>query len=141
MEASKAMPAVTYIRAQQRRTEYRRRFLESMENVDVVAAPTLPVTAPEIESREVQTGRSPEDVRLALLRLTRPGNLTGFPAITVPCGFSADGLPIGLQILGRPLDEATVLRVAHSYEAATRWHERFPSETGASVPEPSDVEV
>jgi aspartyl-tRNA(Asn)/glutamyl-tRNA(Gln) amidotransferase subunit A len=127
------MPAVTYIRAQQKRAAYRRRFLESMARVDVLAAPALPVTAPEIESREVQTGRLTEDVRLALLRLTRPGNLTGLPAISVPCGFSADGLPVGLQILGRPLDEATVLRVACGYETATRWHEQFPPEPALAV--------
>jgi len=66
-------------------------------------------------------------VRLALLSLTRPANLSGLPAISVPCGFSR-GLPIGLQLIGRRFDEATVLRAAYAYEQATPWHGRFPAE-------------
>jgi aspartyl-tRNA(Asn)/glutamyl-tRNA(Gln) amidotransferase subunit A len=58
-------------------------------------------------------------------RNTFPFNLTGLPAISLPCGFT-DGLPIGLQLVGRPFDEATVLRVAHAYEQATDWHTRRP---------------
>jgi len=61
-----------------------------------------------------------------LTQYTRPFNLNGFPAITLPCGFSEDGLPIGLQIAGRPFDEATVLRAAHAYEQSTEWHRRRP---------------
>ena len=79
-------------------------------------------------------GRVREDVRLALLRLTRPGNLTGLPAISLPCGFSKAGLPIGLQLIGREGEEATVLRTAYAYEQATEWHRRFPAD-----PEPGDL--
>ena len=57
---------------------------------------------------------------------SRPFNLTGQPAVSLPCGFSTGGLPIGLQIAGRPFDEATVLRVAYAYEQATDWHTRSP---------------
>ena len=57
---------------------------------------------------------------------TIPGNLSGIPGVSVPCGFSAAGLPIGLQVLGRPLDEARVLRAAYAYEQATTWRSRRP---------------
>ena len=59
-------------------------------------------------------------------RLTRPFNVLGLPALSVPCGFSGDGRPLALQIAGRPFDEATVLRVGHAYERATDWHTRHP---------------
>ena len=59
-------------------------------------------------------------------RLTRPFNGLGLPALAVPCGLSADGRPLGLQIVGRPFDEATILRLAHTYETATDWHRRLP---------------
>jgi len=66
------------------------------------------------------------DVRGALTRFARAFNATGLPAATVPCGFTADGLPIGLQVAGRPFDEAMVLRVAHAYEQVAGWTQRRP---------------
>jgi aspartyl-tRNA(Asn)/glutamyl-tRNA(Gln) amidotransferase subunit A len=65
-------------------------------------------------------------VEASYARFTCPFNLTGQPAISLPCGFSKDGLPIGLQIVGRPFDEPTLLRIAHAYEQATKWHLRRP---------------
>ena len=65
----------------------------------------------------------------ALISATCPFNLTGQPALTLPCGFSASGLPLALQIVGKPFDEATVLQVGHAYEAHTAWHERRPTLT------------
>jgi aspartyl-tRNA(Asn)/glutamyl-tRNA(Gln) amidotransferase subunit A len=62
----------------------------------------------------------------ALTQYTRPFNLNGFPAMTLPCGFSKEGLPIGLQLAGRPFDEETVLRAAYTYEQATDWHKQRP---------------
>ena len=62
----------------------------------------------------------------ALTRYTRVFNLTGFPAVSIPCGFSSDALPIGLQLVGRAWDEATVLRAAYAYEAVTPWTRRVP---------------
>jgi aspartyl-tRNA(Asn)/glutamyl-tRNA(Gln) amidotransferase subunit A len=62
--------------------------------------------------------------------------ITGGPAIAVPCGFSEDGLPIGMQIIGRPLDEETVLRIAHTYEKATPWRDRRPTLTAGAAPTP-----
>jgi len=65
-------------------------------------------------------------VRAALLRCTRPFNFSGHPACAAPCGFTVSGLPIGLQIVGRPFDEATVLRVVDAYQRITDWHTRRP---------------
>jgi aspartyl-tRNA(Asn)/glutamyl-tRNA(Gln) amidotransferase subunit A len=63
----------------------------------------------------------------AFTRFTVPFNLTGLPAISLPCGFNATNLPIGLQIAGKAFDEAMVLRVAHAYQAHTDWHTRHPA--------------
>lgn len=134
MEAGVNMTAVEYIHAQERRRLYAERFDQALGDVDVLAGPTLPVAAPSLGETEVVVGRVREDVRLALLRLTRPGNLTGLPAISLPCGFSKAGLPIGLQLIGREGEEATVLRTAYAYEQATEWHRRFPAD-----PEPGDL--
>jgi len=71
-------------------------------------------------------GDGKADVRASLIRLTRPFNFSGHPACAVPCGFTAGGLPIGMQIVGRPFDEATVLRAADAYQRATDWHTRRP---------------
>jgi aspartyl-tRNA(Asn)/glutamyl-tRNA(Gln) amidotransferase subunit A len=129
LEQSRFMTASVYIQAEWSRQAYSARFAHAMEKVDLLLTPTIPVVAPRIEQRKVQIGRTRIDVRTALLSLTRPLNLCGLPAISVPCGFSTDGLPVGLQIIGRRLDEPTLLRAAFAYEGATRWHRMFPGET------------
>ena len=113
--------AADYLRAQR----LRRQFIESLDAVfatcDVLLTPTVPVAAPRLEETSLQWPSQTESVTSALARLTRPFNLTGTPALSVPCGFTAGGLPIGLQIAGRAFDEATVLRVGHAYEQAARF--------------------
>jgi aspartyl-tRNA(Asn)/glutamyl-tRNA(Gln) amidotransferase subunit A len=126
MEANRNQRTIEYLQAQEKRRMYRQAFEKVFDSVDVVAAPTLPVLPPFIGQKEISWGRTREDVRAALLRMTRPGNLTGLPAISLPCGFTADNLPVGLQLLGRHYDEATLLRVAYAYEQATPWHRMFP---------------
>jgi aspartyl-tRNA(Asn)/glutamyl-tRNA(Gln) amidotransferase subunit A len=92
-----------------------------------VIGPTEPVTAPRIGEASVQVGAEAESALAATWRLTYPYNLTGLPAVTLPCGFDAEGLPIGLQIAGRPFKEATILRAAHAYEAGHDWKDRRPT--------------
>ena len=95
------------------------------ETVDVIVTPTTPIAAPAIA--ELQ--ENPELLRpreLLLLRNTRPFNVWGVPAISVPCGFTKSGLPIGLQIAAPPGREDFVLQLAYAYEQATQWHERWP---------------
>jgi aspartyl-tRNA(Asn)/glutamyl-tRNA(Gln) amidotransferase subunit A len=126
MEGNKGQTTVEYLRAQKRREYLSELFDGVLESVDVLAVPTLPVLPPFIEQKDIDWGRSREDVRAALLRFTRPGNLTGLPAISLPCGMSAENLPVGIQLIGRRLDEPTLLRVAYAYEQSTPWHGMFP---------------
>jgi aspartyl-tRNA(Asn)/glutamyl-tRNA(Gln) amidotransferase subunit A len=126
LEAAQTQSSLTYLKAQERRRHYKEMFMSVLEKVDVLVSPTLPVVVPLIDDQDISIGSRREDVRLALLRLTRPCNLSGLPSVSVPCGFSAEGLPIGLQIMGREFDEATVLRAAYAYEQATPWHKRLP---------------
>lgn len=121
-----AIPAVHYLKAQQVRTVIQQRFRDFFDQIDVMASPTVAVPAPLRGQQTVPAGGVERSLREALVSLTLPVNLVGFPAITVPCGFSSHGLPIGLQLVGRPFDEATLLRVAHGFESATSWKERKP---------------
>lgn len=126
LEAGIFISATDYIQAQRARTLFYRQSLDLLKKVDLLVGPTLPVTAFPIGTTEVKVGNQNVNVISLLTQYTRPFNLNGFPAITVPCGFSDDGLPIGLQLVGRPFDEETVLRAAHAYEQATEWHRRRP---------------
>ncbi len=103
----------------------RRDIVSVFTEVDVLVTPTTPLVAPSI----AELKQNPDLLRpreLLLLRNTRPVNVWGLPAISVPCGFLEAGLPIGLQIIGPPWGETAVLRVAHAYEQATAWHKRQP---------------
>ncbi len=98
------------------------------DRFDALLTPAVPVAAPLQDETTIRwPDGTVEDIRGTTLRFTRPFNLLGFPAITVPCGFTDNGLPIGLQIVGRPFAEATVLRLARAYEAATDWGSRRPT--------------
>ena len=117
---------VHYVRGQQARALMRREVDDALARRDVLLAPATPITAPGIDERQTTLGDGPSDIRSALIRLTRPFNFSGHPACSLPCGFSGDGLPIGMQLVGRPFDEATVLRVADAYQRVTDWHARRP---------------
>ncbi len=115
-----------YIRAQQARARMTRETLEVMRQVDILALPTTPIVAPPRGVEEIDVEGTRLRVLTGLTLLTRFANLTGMPAINVPCGFSEEGLPVGLQLIGRPFEEATVLRAAYAYEQTTEWHKRHP---------------
>ncbi len=93
-------------------------FARVLEEVDVLLTPTVPIAATSIGQREVEIGDHEEPVFSALTRFTGPTNLNGLPSLSVPCGLTRSGLPVGLQIIGRPFDEATVYRYGHAYETA-----------------------
>jgi aspartyl-tRNA(Asn)/glutamyl-tRNA(Gln) amidotransferase subunit A len=117
---------VHYVRGQQARALIRDEIDAALARRDVLLAPATPLTAPRLDERQTTLGDGPSDVRSALIRLTRPFNCSGHPACAVPCGFSAEGLPIGMQLVGRAFDEATVLRAADAYQHLTDWHTRRP---------------
>ena len=127
------IPATDYVAAQQARRHIREQVLHALREVDLLALPMMPVPAPRIDEATVRIGGHSADVRSALTRYTGLFNLTGLPAISVPCGFTTDGLPVGFQLAGGPLQEATLLRAAHAYERATEWLERHPSVGDKSV--------
>lgn len=117
---------VQYVRGQQARALVRAEVDEALARRDVLVSPATPIAAPRIGEMEATLGDGKVDVRSSLLRFTRPFNFSGHPACAVPCGFTPEGLPIGLQIVGRPFDEATVLRAADAYQRATDHHTRRP---------------
>ncbi len=117
---------VQYVRAQQVRQLVRREVDAALARRDVLLAPATPIPAPVLGEKQTQLGDGPSDIRAALIRFTRPFNFSGHPACSVPCGFTAGGLPLGMQLVGRPFDEATVLRAADAYQRLTDWHARRP---------------
>jgi aspartyl-tRNA(Asn)/glutamyl-tRNA(Gln) amidotransferase subunit A len=112
------LKAHRYASAQQRRLEAGDEFEEVLREVDVFLAPTVPIAATLIDQRETTIGGYEEPVRSAVTRLTGPVNLAGFPSLSVPCGFTTSRLPVGMQLIGRPFDEATLYRFGHAYEGA-----------------------
>jgi aspartyl-tRNA(Asn)/glutamyl-tRNA(Gln) amidotransferase subunit A len=112
------LKAYRYANAQQRKLRSRDEFSEALGQADVLLTPTVPITATLIDQREVNIGGYEESVRSAVTRLTGPTNLNGFPSLSVPCGLTTSGLPVGMQLIGRPFDETTLYRFGHAYEAA-----------------------
>jgi aspartyl-tRNA(Asn)/glutamyl-tRNA(Gln) amidotransferase subunit A len=111
--------AADYVQAQRVRNVLKRECANVLQRVDVLASPTMSTPAPAFAGIDAMTtARRPS--------FTGPYNLTGMPAISVPCGFTSAGLPVGLQIAGKPFDEPTVLRVAYTYQQQARWFEKRP---------------
>ncbi len=120
LEIGAAYTSSEYALARRTQAEVRRRCENLFETCDVLLLPTTPIAAPLIEGDNAL-----ERARL-LTRFTAPFNLTGMPALSLPCGFTQDGLPIGLQIVARAWNEAGAFRAGYAYEKATSWHERKP---------------
>ena len=118
------MPAAHYYKAIQLRTLLRAQILQTLESVDLLLSPTAGVPAQPLSPDPAITGK--HNVNRTPWLLTTVPSLANLPALAVPCGFSADGLPLSLQIAGRPYAEPTVLRAGHAYEQATNWHTRRP---------------
>jgi Asp-tRNA(Asn)/Glu-tRNA(Gln) amidotransferase A subunit family amidase len=104
----------------------RREILRAFEQVDLILTPTSPLMPPEFAELEA----APDQLRskeLHMLRNTRPFNVLGIPAISLPCGFTKSGLPVGLQIAGAPGAEGVVLAAARAYEKQMQWHKKRPA--------------
>ncbi|XP_078179961.1 fatty acid amide hydrolase isoform X2 [Carex rostrata] len=108
--------ASDYVACQRIRRRIMYYFMEAFKKVDIIVTPTTGITAPEISPSALKVGESDYDVSGYLMRFVQPGNLLGLPAISVPIGHDKDGLPIGLQLIGRPWGEASLLRVAFALE-------------------------
>lgn len=114
-------PLTEYILARRTQAEIRKRLELFFETYDFLITPTTPIAAPTIE------GHDAVEQAARLTRFTAPFNLAGLPALSVPCGFTREGLPIGLQIISRAWGESKVLNIGHAFEQATEWHKRMPT--------------
>jgi aspartyl-tRNA(Asn)/glutamyl-tRNA(Gln) amidotransferase subunit A len=123
-----AIPATYYVEALSRRGALLKAFCqEVLARFDVLATPTIRTCLPTLADTDIDNGPPGTEHRfMAVSANTRPFNYLGLPAITVPCGFDPAGLPIGLQIAGRPFAEARILKVADAYQRDTDWHRRRP---------------
>ena len=109
-----------YLRAQKVRTLIRRDFLEAYKEVDALITPTSPIPAFKI-------GEKSDPLAMYLCDIYTIGvNLAGLPGISVPCGFTKNNLPIGLQLIGQPFQEANLLAIAHAYDREHGWNARRP---------------
>ena len=113
-----------YLKAQRVRVLIRRDFELAFERCDVIATPTMPSTAFALGAKT----QDPLQMYLSDI-FTISANLAGLPALSLPCGFAADGMPIGIQLIGKPFEEETILRVAHRYEQSSDWHNRQAPDT------------
>jgi aspartyl-tRNA(Asn)/glutamyl-tRNA(Gln) amidotransferase subunit A len=116
LDQGRLVPATDYINAQRLRRKLLREFHALFRSIDVLFTPTSPITAPRIGQKQVTLNGEPHDTRLAATRFVRGMNVLGFPALSIPCGESKEGLPIGLQIIGRPFEEELLLSLGESIE-------------------------
>ncbi len=126
IDQGRFVTAVDYLNAQRRRRQLNDEFYRAMEPIDALAAPAVAVLPAKIGQTTLQVGGVDQDVRLMSTRNARALNLTGLPILTMPCGFSESGLPMGIQLVGKLFDEKTLLEVGHAYQQATEWHLRRP---------------
>ena len=122
-----AIPGVTYLEAMRWRGQALSAHLAATVGVDAVIAPVAPVAAPTIAESDVGNGPDAEAVIQRLTRFTRPINYLGLPSLAIPAGFTRGGLPLGMQLIGRSFDEATLLRIGAAFQRSTDYHDRVPS--------------
>jgi aspartyl-tRNA(Asn)/glutamyl-tRNA(Gln) amidotransferase subunit A len=121
-----AIPGVTYLEAMRWRGPALAAHIAATRYVDAVLAPVAPVPAPTIAESDIGSSPGAEAVIQRLTRFTRTINYLGLPSLSVPAGFTGKGLPVGMQIIGRSFDEATLLRIGAAFQRATDFHERVP---------------
>lgn len=121
-----AIPAVSYLEAMRWRGPALAAHLAATSGVDAVLAPVAPVAAASILESDVGNSPDAEAMIQRLTRFTRPVNYLGLPSLAIPSGFTKKGLPVGMQLIGRPFDEATLLRVGAAFQRATDFHARCP---------------
>lgn len=126
LDQGRFISAVDYLNAQRRRRELCQAFARAFEKVDILAAPAVSVLPAKIGQTELSIRGETHDVRLSTTRNCRALNLTGLPLLTLPCGFSADGLPVGLQLVGDAYDERRILAAGAGFQSVTDFHLQRP---------------
>jgi aspartyl-tRNA(Asn)/glutamyl-tRNA(Gln) amidotransferase subunit A len=120
LEMGRSLTSTEYVNARRTQSEMKHRLGRFFEQVDLLLLPSTPISAPLIEGNDaIEQARR-------LTRFTAPFNLTGLPALSVPCGYTKSGLPIGLQIVSRSWNEAAVLQAGRAYERETGWGTHYP---------------
>jgi aspartyl-tRNA(Asn)/glutamyl-tRNA(Gln) amidotransferase subunit A len=127
LENGLAVPAITYLEAMRWRGPALSAHNAAVAGVDAVIAPVSPIPAPTIAESDVGGGPGAEAVIQRLTRFTRPVNYLGLPSLAIPSGFTKSGLPVGMQLIGRSFDEATLLRIGAAFQRATDFHDRVPT--------------
>ena len=127
LELGEMQLATHYIQAQRYRTLLRAELLEAFKSVDVIITPTLSFTATKVGETKVKVGDEYLDMTEAIMQFTGIPSLTGLPALNVPCGFDENGLPIGMQIIGKAFDELTLFRVGQAFESTTNFKQKKSS--------------
>ena len=127
VEIGRFVTAVDYLKAEQLRYVLMIDLARAFDTVDVIVGPTVPLTAWSPGADHLEIGGACESPLAASWRLSYLYNLTGSPAISLPCGFDSDGLPIGMQIAAKAFDEISILRVAHAYERSHPWRDARPT--------------
>ncbi|MEP9352310.1 amidase [Xanthobacter sp. KR7-65] len=128
LENGFGIPAVSYLEALRWRGPALAAHLEAVAGVDAVLAPTAPMPAPTIAETDVGGSPDAEAMIQRITRFTRPVNYLGLPTASLPCGFTRAGLPVGLQLIGRPFAEATLVRIGAAFQRETDFHEQMPEE-------------
>jgi aspartyl-tRNA(Asn)/glutamyl-tRNA(Gln) amidotransferase subunit A len=118
LEQGRMIMGHEYVNAQRVRTQFRQSFDKLWKGIDVLATPTTPISAPMLEQDNVLIGEVEENVRIATTRLVRSINFLGEPALSMPCGETSNGMPVGLQLISAPFAEARLLQIAKTLEAA-----------------------
>lgn len=127
LERGFAISGPQYLDALRYRAIALERFMgAAFSEADVLLTPVTPIVTPKIETTDVPVGPELDRLHGQLTRCLRPVNFLGLPAISVPVGFLPDGMPCGMQLIGRPFDEAVLLRLGHAYQQATDWHRQCP---------------
>ncbi|MCX5590958.1 amidase [Alcaligenes endophyticus] len=127
LEMGEMLLATQYLQAQRYRSLLKAEFMDAFRKVDVFICPTLPFTATEVGAMKVVIENGiEEDMLAAIMQFTGVPSLTGLPSLNVPCGFDPDGMPIGMQIIGKPFDEAKLFNVGAAYQEVTDHHRRRP---------------
>jgi aspartyl-tRNA(Asn)/glutamyl-tRNA(Gln) amidotransferase subunit A len=132
IEAGRDRQSTDYVKAKRSQWLMQQECEKVFEIADVIVTPTLPIPPPRIDRIYEPWDGGSETAIASLTRFTRPFNILGLGTVSIPCGFTTDGLPIGMQIAGRTFDEKTVLRVAHAYEQHAKWFLYTPSVAGNS---------
>jgi aspartyl-tRNA(Asn)/glutamyl-tRNA(Gln) amidotransferase subunit A len=121
-----AIPGVSYLEAMRWRGPALAAYLAAVAGTDAVIVPGAPVPAPTLAESDVGNGPDADAVIQRLTRFTRPVNYLGVPSLAIPSGFTKNGLPVGMQLIGRSFDEAMLLRIGAAFQRATDFHERVP---------------